>query len=53
MLKNYFVDVERLGDEIGKQVFYICARALEACRGADPGPQQLVSAIRIIEREER
>lgn len=39
--------------ELGKQLWYICSRALEAVRGEGAGPSQLVSALRIIEREQR
>lgn len=39
--------------ELGKQLWYIIGRTLEAVRGSDPGPQRLVTALRIIEREER
>uniref|UniRef100_A0A914CXN7 Exocyst complex component 3 n=1 Tax=Acrobeloides nanus TaxID=290746 RepID=A0A914CXN7_9BILA len=53
LLKNYFIEVEQLVLELGKQVWYICSRALEAVRDNDDGAQQLVSALRIIEREER
>ncbi|KAH7696380.1 Proable exocyst complex component Sec6, partial [Aphelenchoides avenae] len=54
LLKNYFSDVEKLVQDLAKQIWYICSRALEAVRGdQDHGPQQLVSALRIIEREER
>uniref|UniRef100_A0AC34RL41 Exocyst complex component 3 n=1 Tax=Panagrolaimus sp. JU765 TaxID=591449 RepID=A0AC34RL41_9BILA len=53
LLKSYFADVERLAQDLAKQIWYICSRALEAVQGVDNGPQQLVSALRIIEREER
>ncbi|VDK45758.1 unnamed protein product [Anisakis simplex] len=53
LLKTYFSEVEKLVHELEKQIFYICARCLEAVRGLDQGPQQLVTALRIIEREER
>jgi hypothetical protein len=52
-LKNYFAEVEKLAFELGKQLWYILGRTLEAVRGNDPGPQQVVTALRIIEREER
>lgn len=39
--------------ELAKQLWYICSRCLEAVRGLDQGPVQLVTALRIIEREER
>uniref|UniRef100_A0A1I7SVH6 Exocyst complex component Sec6 n=1 Tax=Bursaphelenchus xylophilus TaxID=6326 RepID=A0A1I7SVH6_BURXY len=53
LLKNYFAEVDKLVVELEKQIFYICSRALEAVRGENAGPQQLVSALRIIEREQR
>uniref|UniRef100_A0A914Z9C5 Exocyst complex component Sec6 n=1 Tax=Panagrolaimus superbus TaxID=310955 RepID=A0A914Z9C5_9BILA len=53
LLKRYFADVEQLVQDLGKQVFYICSRALEAVQGMEEGPQKLVSSLRIIEREER
>uniref|UniRef100_A0A0N5AZF8 Exocyst complex component Sec6 n=1 Tax=Syphacia muris TaxID=451379 RepID=A0A0N5AZF8_9BILA len=53
LLKTYFSDVEKLVNELGKQIFYVCSRCLEAARGTDQGPTQLVTALRIIEREER
>uniref|UniRef100_A0A914BVA9 Exocyst complex component 3 n=1 Tax=Acrobeloides nanus TaxID=290746 RepID=A0A914BVA9_9BILA len=53
LLKNYFIEVERLVLDLGKQVWYICLRALDAVRENDDGAQQLASASRIIEREER
>ncbi|KAI1720371.1 exocyst complex component sec6 domain-containing protein [Ditylenchus destructor] len=53
LLKNYFTDVEKLVQDLGKQIWYICSRALEAVCGNEAAPQQLVSALRIIEREER
>ncbi|TKR96038.1 hypothetical protein L596_010116 [Steinernema carpocapsae] len=58
LLKNYFVEVEKLVADLGKQIWYILSRSLEAVRvqerqkGQD-GQQQLVTALRIIEREER
>ncbi|VDP11894.1 unnamed protein product [Soboliphyme baturini] len=53
ILADYFAEVAKLVEELGKQLWYIVSRTLEAVRGADPGPQQLVTALRIIEREER
>uniref|UniRef100_A0A9J2PAF8 Exocyst complex component Sec6 n=1 Tax=Ascaris lumbricoides TaxID=6252 RepID=A0A9J2PAF8_ASCLU len=53
LLKTYFSEVEKLVQELAKQIWYICARCLEAVRGLDQGPMQLVTALRIIEREER
>ena len=53
LLKSYFKDVELVAQELAKQMWYIMDRCLEAVRGADPGPQQVVTVLRIIEREER
>jgi hypothetical protein len=53
LLKNYFVEVERLANDLCKQIFYVCSRAIEVVQSQDNALQQLVSAIRIIEREER
>uniref|UniRef100_A0A7E4UXX1 Exocyst complex component Sec6 n=1 Tax=Panagrellus redivivus TaxID=6233 RepID=A0A7E4UXX1_PANRE len=53
LLKSYFSDVEKLAQNLAKQLWYICSRALETVQGIDNGPQQLVSALRIVEREER
>ncbi|KAL3116152.1 hypothetical protein niasHT_002276 [Heterodera trifolii] len=53
LLKTYFSDVDKLVEDLGKQIWYICSRALEAVQGNDSALQQLVSALRIIEREER
>ena len=40
-------------EDLGKQIWYICSRALEAVHGNDNALSQLVSALRIIEREGR
>jgi len=53
LLKNYFTDLDKLVNDLAKQVWYICSRALEAVQGNDSALHQLVSALRIIEREER
>lgn len=52
-MKAYFSEIDKLAHELGKQLWYILGRVLEAVRGTDPGPQQLITALRIIEREER
>lgn len=44
--------MEKLVQDLGKQIWYICSRALEAVCD-DNATKQLVSALRIIEREER
>ncbi|KFD61843.1 hypothetical protein M514_12304 [Trichuris suis] len=53
ILADYFSELFKLADELAKQVFYIIGRTLEAVRGTDPGPQRLVTALRIVEREEQ
>ncbi|OZC07540.1 exocyst complex component 3 family protein [Onchocerca flexuosa] len=53
LLKTYFSDLDKVIQELAKQLWYICSRCLEAVRGAEQGPIQLVTALRIIEREER
>jgi exocyst complex component 3 len=52
LLQNYFGEVDRLAKDLGKQLWIICSRALEAVHD-DTGSKQLVSALRIIEREHR
>lgn len=48
-LKQYFADVEKLSDELGKQIWLILKRTLTSVRKE---PQIIVTALRIIEREE-
>lgn len=50
MLKHYFSDVEKLSDELGKQLWLIIRLALSSVRKE---PQIIVTALRIIEREEK
>ena len=45
--------MDGLVQDLAKQIWYICSRAIEVVHGQDDALQQLVSAIRIIEREER
>ncbi len=45
--------MDKLAQELAKQLWYVLGRTLDTARGTDPGPQQLVSTLRIIEREER
>ncbi|KAI6192027.1 Proable exocyst complex component Sec6 [Aphelenchoides bicaudatus] len=52
LLRNYFGDVDRLVRDLGKQLWIICSRALQAVQD-DSGSKQLVSALRVIEREHR
>lgn len=49
-LKDYFSDVDKLSNELGRQIWLIIRRTLNCvCRD----PQTLVSALRVIEREEK
>ena len=50
MLKHYFSEVEKLSDELGKQLWFIIRQALSSVRKE---PQIIVTALRIIEREEK
>ncbi|KAK3868957.1 hypothetical protein Pcinc_025706 [Petrolisthes cinctipes] len=50
MLKEYFAEVQNLSDELGKQVWVILQRAINTARKE---PTQVVTALRIVEREER
>ncbi|KAK8375438.1 hypothetical protein O3P69_008347 [Scylla paramamosain] len=50
MLKEYFADVHKLSEELGKQVWVILQRTLNTVRMK---PTQIVTALRIVEREER
>ncbi|XP_054712236.1 exocyst complex component 3-like [Uloborus diversus] len=49
MLKHYFSDVEKLSEEVSKQLWLILCRTLNSVRKE---PKIIVSALRIIEREE-
>ncbi|MCP9260184.1 Exocyst complex component 3 [Dirofilaria immitis] len=53
LLNTYFSDLDKVIQELAKQLWYICSRCLEAVRSTEQGPVQLVTALRIIEREER
>ncbi|XP_064082051.1 exocyst complex component 3-like isoform X5 [Macrobrachium nipponense] len=50
MLKEYFADVQNLSEDLGKQVWIILQRTLNTVRKE---PTQIVTALRIVEREER
>lgn len=50
MLKHYFNEVEKLSDELGKQLWLIIRLALNSVRKE---PQIIVTALRIVEREEK
>nr|SVE73459.1 EOG090X03GO [Daphnia atkinsoni] len=50
MLKAYFSGVQELSDQLGKQLWLLLGRSLNTVRKE---PQVIVTAVRIIEREER
>lgn len=50
MLKQYFADVEKMSEDLSKQLWLILKRTLNSVRKE---PQVIVTALRIIEREER
>lgn len=45
--------MEKLGGELWRKCRGILTRTLDSVRGADPGPQSVVTVLRIVEREER
>ncbi|UXI20538.1 epidermal retinol dehydrogenase 2-like [Sarcoptes scabiei] len=49
MLKHYYAEVEKLSDELGKQLWLIIRLTLNTVRKE---PSLIVTALRIIEREE-
>ncbi|XP_063597351.1 exocyst complex component 3-like [Penaeus indicus] len=49
VLKESFADVQKLSDDLGKQVWIILQRTLNTVRKE---PTQIVTALRIVEREE-
>lgn len=50
MLKHYFSEVEKISDELGKQLWLIIRLALNSVRKE---PSIIVTALRIVEREEK
>lgn len=50
VLRNYFTEVEKLSEELGKQLWLIIRLTLNSVRKE---PSIIVTALRIIEREER
>nr|CAG4646133.1 EOG090X03GO [Macrothrix elegans] len=50
LVKAYFVGVNQLSDQLGKQLWLVLKRSLNTVRKE---PQVVVTAVRIIEREER
>ena len=50
MLKHYFSEVEKVSDELGKQLWLIFRLALNSVRKE---PAVIVTALRIVEREEK
>ena len=47
---NYFADVEKLSEDLGRQLWMILQRTLSTVRRE---PTITVTALRIIEREEK
>ena len=51
---SIFADVDPLVRKLHENIRYIAARALEMCNNSEEdGPTGVVSALRIVEREER
>ena len=50
MLKHYFSEVEKVSDELGKQLWLVFRMALSSVRKE---PALIVTALRIVEREEK
>ncbi|CAI5442022.1 unnamed protein product [Caenorhabditis angaria] len=55
LLINFFKGVNIVVEELSKNMWFILARTLEMVKGNEhgAGPQQVVTCIRIVEREER
>ncbi|KAK6061856.1 hypothetical protein COOONC_00478 [Cooperia oncophora] len=55
LLVTFFIKVDELVTDLSSNMWFIIGRALEMVKGSESGsgPQELVSCIRIIEREER
>ncbi|KAK6031884.1 hypothetical protein OSTOST_01951, partial [Ostertagia ostertagi] len=55
LLVTFFIKVDELVADLSSNMWFIIGRALEMVKGSETGsgPQELVSCIRIVEREER
>ncbi|VDL69963.1 unnamed protein product [Nippostrongylus brasiliensis] len=55
LLVTFFIKVDELVTDLSSNMWFIIGRALEMVKGSESGsgPQELVSCIRIVEREER
>lgn len=55
LLVNFFKGVNTVVDELSKNMWFILGRTLEMVKGNEQGggPQQVVTCLRIVEREER
>ncbi|XGW11761.1 hypothetical protein V3C99_012886 [Haemonchus contortus] len=55
LLVTFFIKVDELVTDLSSNMWFVIGRALEMVKGSESGsgPQELVSCIRIVEREER
>ncbi|CAI4232738.1 unnamed protein product [Auanema sp. JU1783] len=55
LLITFFIKVDELVNTLGSNMWYVIGRSLDMAKGSESGlgPQQLVSCLRIVEREER
>ncbi|KAJ1357703.1 Exocyst complex component S6 [Parelaphostrongylus tenuis] len=55
LLITFFIKVDELVTDLSSNMWFVIGRALEMVKGSESGsgPQELVSCIRIVEREER
>ncbi|CAL2033433.1 unnamed protein product [Caenorhabditis brenneri] len=55
LLVNFFKGVDSVVEELSKNMWFILGRTLEMVKGNEQGggPQQVVTCLRIVEREER
>ncbi|KHJ93795.1 hypothetical protein OESDEN_06286 [Oesophagostomum dentatum] len=55
LLITFFIKVDELVTDLSSNMWFVVGRALEMVKGSETGsgPQELVSCIRIVEREER
>ncbi|KAK6734823.1 hypothetical protein RB195_018172 [Necator americanus] len=55
LLITFFIKVDELVTDLSSNMWFVIGRALEMVKGSETGsgPQELVTCIRIVEREER